>query len=177
MQVGAFSGRAGIRAGLQERKKEKKRRGKRKRKERGGGGWKEIRFRDATRHRFRKLHTNYSRRMHLLGIPFSLSFRKDYDTMHLLPFLPLFLSSSFGPKSILLSISISDSFFFLVEKRKKGDWIVFVRDDVKEEEGNFKIYCSPRKLAARPCTRIRYSNGRANLFVRKWVGVRNRGGC
>lgn len=54
---------------------------------------------------------------------------------------------------------------------------VFVRDDVKEEEGNFKIYCSPRKLAARPCTRIRYSNGRANLFVRKWVGVRNRGGC
>lgn len=33
MQVGAFSGRAGIRAGLQERKKEKKRRGKRKRKE------------------------------------------------------------------------------------------------------------------------------------------------
>lgn len=120
MQVGAFSGRAGIRAGLQERKKEKKRRGKRKRKERGGGGWKEIRFRDATRHRFRKLHTNYSGRMHLLGIPFSLSFRKDYDTMHLLPFLsPLFLSSSFGPKSILLSISISDSFFFLVEKRER----------------------------------------------------------
>lgn len=119
MQVGAFSGRAGIRAGLQERKKEKKRRGKRKRKERGGGGWKEIRFRDATRHRFWKLHTNYSRRMHLLGIPFSLSFRKDYDTMHLLPFLPLFLSSSFGPKSILLSISISDSFFFLVEKRER----------------------------------------------------------
>lgn len=37
MQVGAFSGRAGIRAGLQERKKGKKRRGKRKRKERGRG--------------------------------------------------------------------------------------------------------------------------------------------
>lgn len=48
-----------------------------------------------------------------------LFFRKDYDTMHLLPFLPLFLSSSFGPKSILLSISISDSFFFLVEKRER----------------------------------------------------------
>lgn len=115
--------------------------------------------------------------MHLLGIPFSLSFRKDYDTMHLLPFLPLFLSSSFGPKSILFDLDLG--FFFLSrgETRKEGDWIVFVRDDVKEEEGNFKIYCSPRKLAARPCTRIRYSNGRANLFVRKWVGVRNRGGC
>lgn len=103
-----------------ERKKKKGQgKGKGKGRRGGGGGWKEIRFRDATRHRFRKLHTNYSRRMHLLGIPFSLSFRKDYDTMHLLPFLPLFLSSSFGPKSILLSISISDSFFFLVEKRER----------------------------------------------------------
>lgn len=130
------------------------------------------------------------------GIVFGNYIRITRDACISLVFLFLFLfvrimtrctsfpsSPFFFPLRLALKIDppfdLDLGFFFLSrgETRKEGDWIVFVRDDVKEEEGNFKIYCSPRKLAARPCTRIRYSNGRANLFVRKWMGVRNRGGC
>lgn len=142
---GAFSGEreAGIRAGLRERKK---RRGKGEMEGKArvvrGEGQKEIRFRDATRHRFRKLHTP---RDACISSPwyfsfFSFFFVRITTRCTCFPLSLLFLSSSFDRS--LLSISIFDGrrargFFFLSRGETRTGCGLFLRDDAKEEGKKF----------------------------------------
>lgn len=107
-----------------------------------GEGQKEIRFRDATRHRFRKLHTP---RDACISSPwyfsfFSFFFVRITTRCTCFPLSLLFLSSSFDRS--LLSISIFDErrargFFFLSRGETRTGCGLFLRDDAKEEGKKF----------------------------------------